>query len=204
MNIPNIPSDNIYKFIALSSLAILIIVNLYFFTETRKIYEDMMDVDIDIVKLEKDISVIEFELDYWMKRMEKELKKFVDAEKLKSIDTSLSNVDQLVYLIDLTDSMESSQKDKVTPFLVKFREDGVKLKKMAMEVGLKEDIVKINNEKVFDYYSEIKRLRTMFFILLPILLFFLVYGFGNWYWKVQKYQDIILKNQAERFISESK
>jgi hypothetical protein len=36
------------------------------------------------------------------------------------------------------------------------------------------------------------------------LVIFLIYGFRNWYVRVQKYQDILLRNQAARIVSENK
>jgi hypothetical protein len=204
MNLPNIPSDNIYKFITLSSLVIMVIANIYFFTEIRNIYEDLINVDIDIVKLKYDVNVMDVELNNWYRGMENKLKKFIDTEKLELIDTSFSKVDRISYLIDLTDSLESNQKDKVEPILDKFGEEAIKYYKITSEILIKNDILEINNEKISVYYSAIKRLKIIYFILTPVLSILLVYGFRNWYVKVQKYQDVVLKKQAEKIISENK
>jgi nitrogen fixation-related uncharacterized protein len=204
MNVPNIPSDNIYKFIALSALAIIIIANIFFFTESRKIYEDLKNLDIDILKQTKDMEVMGVEIDNWLMIKEKELKKFVDTEKSKLIDTSLSQTDRIIYLLELVDSLENIQKDKVEPYLDNFRSETINYYKIANEIGVKNHIIDINNEKIVDYYSDLKKLRIFYLILSPILVIFLIYGFRNWYVRVQKYQDILLRNQAARIVSENK
>lgn len=198
MNIPNIPSDNLYKFISLSSLAVIIIANIYLYSVRSQILDELFNQRIEMEKSKTDVKLLRIDVDELLFNLEFELRRLIGEEHLELIDTSLSTDERVEYLFELSDSLDLVQEDERSSLRSKYGKEVFKLKKIATQYENAGKILEINEYKISLDESEIKQLYTFYLIVSPIFIISLVIGFVLWYRRIQRYQDILLKNQAEQ------
>jgi hypothetical protein len=172
--LPNPPTDNIYKFCALAGTVILIL-SFYFPLES---YYNACE-KFDTVESKQEVIIIE--LDY--------LKKKVDSTK-KIIDNSIAEQNE-VRIVD---------KNKLT---IRYSES--EIKQMISEQQESARNISIKNAELKSLIKEANRLASIsgtmkFLSLLTIVLgsTLAVYGYLSWYYKIQKYEDIRIKNSVTK------
>ena len=178
MNMPTPPTDNLYKFLALSGLAITI-----FFTHFT--YKNQSQNDRTLLNLEKEQSIYEIK------------KRSVQAEAL----THKKLLDLLEKKVIETKSSKAHDDDKIEVLKVYYNESKelrgkqelLKIKRRELEESsavikrsINEYLLKLKETKEFlqtaKYCSALGIIITIF-------------GFKMWYSKVQKIQDELLKQE---------
>lgn len=149
---PNLPTDNLYKFMALSGL-FLFCFSLYFITTKvdaleERVYKDGIAYSEWKVKAE----ALEKEIDH------------LTTEKSLAAQKS----------IEVNESLKS-----------KLLEHNINLAKVKHAT-----LYSKNNLEQIKHYQQIG------FWLKVVSLLLSIFGFALWYFRVQKYQDIALKNEA--------
>ena len=152
MNIPTIPTDNLYKFLSLSgiSAAVVLIVSFQF--------------------SQNDIQIKVAELSGLMRLLENQTSRFNEMNK---------NFDHIH--IDEMAELERHKKD--------FNQREENIIKLQNEIEKQLEIVRA-------LQAQFNSLKEIYFILIPTFIFQSILGFILWYHKLQKYQDVILKNKA--------
>lgn len=179
MNIPNLPTDNLYKFCAIAGLVILglslyvpyqmlwqnIAAEIALRREIKEIYTEF-----DIIKKEKELDDLLIRLDQSTFKNE-ERDKNVNVHKDKKSDETLA----IKKAID-------NLRNEISEF------KRVRLKQGELEYNF--DSLKKSMHRVDEilYYCK-------FLGIIGILLTY--FGFRNWYLKIQVYQDAIIKKQAQ-------
>lgn len=205
MDIPNLPTDNLYKFLALSGLA-LFIFSLYFGTNNSiAITNDINKINLQIAVLSQDSNKYQNQIldlnekryilfDYIVEkntRLKTSLKLEVNPDYLKAIlnpsakSDSISTLNGLYYL--------SLRFPELTPYYIEYKNlyDEYLITHIEYNKGMIEKI------KQMEFLQRKNTLSLIFSSLFSVVGFigFLIsiYGFRNWYEKIQIYQDIALK-----------
>lgn len=193
--IPNVPTDNLYKFYALSGIIIVV------FSVSIRIYSNA-SIEEQLVTLDYDIALIKFERDNLLKDSNdwSEKAKIVDKmlEKHKPIDTlfyikestfdnqiyEMQNNpgyrDYLAFVFKYYDHIlpEAEKLEQLKKYNESLKLNGREIDKKGIEIDykLKKLKLKIDDQKIINY-------TTIFFIGLG--LFLSIYGFNLWKKKVQ-------------------
>jgi hypothetical protein len=184
MNLPTLPTDNLYKFTALFGLAIIAFCIIWPLQRYNEINLKMAEIHIQIEILEIDIENIWDDI--------------LDALATKGISSTKEQALIRNYLKDLfkmKDINKLSKEWKGEPVL-NIKEQAI-FRKQNNEI--KKKLVKImgEKEKVIIY---IKELNTYYWIIriggwVGLILFFL--GMGSWYIFTQRPNDILLQKQIK-------
>lgn len=195
MNIPNLPTDNLYKFLSLTGL--FIIVTSFGYKEYLHFQYELKNVEIlvgketleNTVKNKKDL--LEMTLDP------------VDSLRIKSLRE---------LTIKLNNELDTLKKENISDFKERFNLAQFELQLMeeenkkniqhllanaditwyinqSSELRLKSEIAEISEKRV-------EKLSFMLNITIFIGICSTITGFLLWYFKLQKYQDIILKKDS--------
>lgn len=148
MNFPQIPTDNLYKFMALSGLAIALI---SFFLPMKQV----RDIEMEIVEIQEQARLLNEKNDFL------DIKKGI-IERLKSAPA----------------------------------EEAEKIFIERQQLVLESVRILAKLERVKFLKDEIKNLKTIIGLLSGLGVFLSVLGFILWYQKVQRYQDKVLKDNA--------
>ncbi len=205
MNIPNIPTDNYYKFFALSGVTITIASTIIYLTQSNVLKNDLNKMDIEIVKLKVEKTFL----------IEDRGKTDRELESLPKIDSSLSSINQdSAFTVNLLKEIKSVNNKKIKDYyefifkyednifpqkskLHKITEEVEKQSQIRREIELKTALIKTNLKHV----EEKNRTLTINGIILCI--FFIIgsqmaaRGFIKWYKLVQKPSDEKLRLEIE-------
>lgn len=220
MIIPNLPTDNLYKFKALSGLAIIGISLILYFTELDRIFTSLysIETELKILSLEQSYLMRDSseqmnerkQLEIHINKAEKDI---IQYEKLFKFDTTVLSEDNTFrFLFNYLNSKDKDEARRDIEFRLKHTSDFLPVAHMhqlIQEKKLKKDEIIKNielksieiNEKMsliqFKYY-----LFTFLSILLLFALFFgmrLTFsGFNSWKKIVQEPQDEKLKMEVEQ------
>lgn len=203
MEIPNIPTDNLYKFMALSGVIIVLFFISVFILRLAQINENLSKENIEIEELiferlllqEKD-SVLMIEI--------KDLRDAYDKYKFNSKDT-------IIVLDDLIKSLKDPEHREYLKFFYTYQSEIIPEQKLLNDLNqriklreenrnllrIKGNLITIKNSQI---KSDIKSLRR-FIWLMAIGCFSGYYlasrGFRLWYNRVQKYLDKKLEKEAQ-------
>lgn len=203
MVIPNLPTDNLYKFIALSGLTIFVII--------------IISLSISYNKLQDETDLIETEIDEYLyitsKLKDKSERTKLDIKSAKSqmekyemaklVDLHL-DIDELFQRFHNPEQREYYQfiynnKKDITPEITIVEEIEVELKKLEklyedinlnlFQTKRKEELLLLKKERMRWYLS---------FYIFGIIVSFLtcILGFYLWYFRVQRYLDDKLKAEV--------
>jgi septal ring factor EnvC (AmiA/AmiB activator) len=188
MNVPNISSDNLYKFLALASLVTLLVLT-YFI---KKAEFELSDEEVNFIG-----------------ELKTEVLKSDDLEKQLESDIDI-RTQLITELKQLSENMSkgSIQNRTLSERIKVLKNQSSTLSKSIddLEKGLKllhakNETTKslIENKRIFkEYLTWIYSYSSIILIVLTLV------GFYLWYQKVQKYQDRILKIQAKEIQQVSK
>ena len=97
MKIPDIPTDNLYKFMCFAGLLLFIISPFYFYTFTHKVFLKKMDLEMEIALsktkmeyLKEDVDILEKDVDKAVKNLDILEKAVDEAGKKVKISEDLS------------------------------------------------------------------------------------------------------------------
>lgn len=188
MEILKPPTDNLYKFLALSGLLLSVFSIVYPAHLYMEIDKDMLILDRDIELLNigirelndkvKDFKSSDSEMEELLKKADEMVEKMVTNTSKQSITTAEESLAEVKKSIGMF-MKEQKQFWKIS---------GSHQKNLA-EIGYKLKLIK--------FYSNSAKLITGFAIIGLLLgLIMTVSGFTLWYCRSQKYQDQILQKQA--------
>ena len=176
MEMPNLPIDNLYKFFAISGL-LLFAASIYFpFVLANKFYEEYY------VCIEAD-SIIKADSDY-------------TTIKLNTISNLVSNAilqQEGKYTSSVNKLELSYSNDEIKQML---NDDHDLLHQL--DTGFAK--IKANTIRLNDIHTEFKQLKYVTIIMMFISIILILKGFRLWYYRIQIYQDRILKNEAEKYL----
>ena len=213
MTIPSLPTDNLYKFIALSGLLMVLVALIYPITILNKSNEKL-----------NQLAGSKLQVQYELNEMH--AKDTLIREKLKeleqSIGSSYDSVKQNIYSLAYNDSIKKLcqkndfreyfkfiEKYKYSLFpnqselkeiedLMKEREDlRLEIKNLLIQLNYKSGELKTELELY-------ERNKTIIIALLYSGIFITLSGFFLWYIKVQRYLDIKLKQETLKMLMENK
>lgn len=185
MKLPEIPTDNLYKFMALSGIVVLI-ASLFPSFHVHKLNMQMIELAgekailrIQLVWLVKDIDKskqkgqelskqIQQQIDKWQKKHKKVTKKAM--EEMEDIHISISNLNTLTE--EMSELREPLEKITIATFKVNFKQLEIYYLRRA-----------IRNEGILILFGFLSGIALMFF------------GFWLWYKKLQAPLDKIITSQ---------
>jgi len=170
MSLPNIPTDNLYKFMAIAGLVLFISANTLYVIDNNKIADTAQEWlrNGSIYTFEQ--KTLNTEINSSQKRI-KELENTMRTAKPQEKQTISAEI--------------SSEKDLV-------KNNNNKLKEVN------KNIISLNNSLNIDRFkkeAEEAKLTTLIVDVVGLLSIF--FGFSLWYNRLQKYQDIMIKQKAE-------
>lgn len=172
-NIPNMPTDNLYKFIALSGLfSFLFIMTLFGYT-LHQVSSQIISSDRDLRNLDAEMTNVESNIHSLEQQIE-----IIDAKSKKYINISEKKelIDELQILIDKKDRLSTQLK-------------GVKT--------LQNDYI-YKNKLIVSYWDEVKSYKGLVVAILTSSLMWCIWGFTMWYLKLQRHLDKIIFNEASK------
>lgn len=205
MTIPNLPTDNLYKFLALSGVLLIVLALIMpRFTINR------LDEESD--KIEAELLILELETDVIANKTEK-LKESIDRQKRvlsmyeHSGDTTLSKIsiaklhkdlqdpkhrEFLKFLYDYEDKILPVQKlqDEVDSYFVELDKLEYETKKKSGLITIKNKAFARNTENALDYF------KLWYFMGISGAILMVV-GFMLWYNRVQKVLDAKLLQELK-------
>lgn len=174
MNLPNLPTDNLYKFQFISGVAILIAVFLYSFTTISTL-------ENQINNLEQEMSITKLSSEFIFK----------DSDNLVNLLNGIDKIKKTANIEDIPniEKIESQITSKLDDLKTKSRSIQIKDIEIQYQSNLKSKIQ--DTKDVFNF-------GTLIGLILSVL------GYWNWYSRLQKYEDIIIKGRAEEYLKEQK
>lgn len=204
--IPQLPTDNLYKFIAMTSaffvLVILVSVPYYNYIVQVKNTENK----IAIEKLNKgleyykyiDDDILEKKLAFYLYlelKKDTSLASAIDSGKVTTEDLSRDFIkydfDDYIMYNKLNNNLDSGDVEIAEKILEEIRMN----EKRFSDHGDSVDVIEMKTDEVGFLVNNVNG----YFIAFLFIFFSaaMVYGFTMWYKRVQKYEDKILKNRAE-------
>lgn len=173
------PTDNLYKFIAITGL-LFIFASVFYPTFlniqiNERILESEKDseiVTIEMTKLERESKDIERKIDDMQKQL-KDFKQNPNKSSAKQLEANIKDTDQL----------QKQTKE--------FMNIATELQKKNIEIEYKNKLTKFYN----DYLKSALNYAKVGIIIGMILT---IFGFTFWLFRVQKYQDLVLLKEAQQ------
>ncbi len=202
MELPSLPTDNLYKFIALSGIALVIVSMLPFFHRYK--------LQVEIIRLEGDTDVLERQTQ-WTVADVNELKKEVatlldETYKLegrvdKLMETQASDKDSVVNTGETSSGIRkellTEVKDQIKQRLEIIEERLLEIE----EINRKHEIETANIKAKILEHEYLKRMINMESKVgcagLVSGLFLAIIGFTLWYKRLQVPQDLIIKQKVK-------
>ena len=189
MTIPNLPTDNLYKFIALTGVLFFLFANVYPKYKHQEISGDLITIDGDILKLDIEKQKISDKKEELRKQI-MDLDHRCNCGSKSIINDSViirsKIIDGPQNLIDLSKSIDT--------LISQWQELKLQFVSKQIDIITKEKILNKKLQDIIDYQNEADT-------FIPISVFIIFLGFISWYNKTQKIQDNILKEQFKEFIT---
>jgi hypothetical protein len=189
MNLPNLPTDNFYKFIALTGV-FLFVISIFYPKYQQKILRDEIEIyngEISKLNLEKTKST----------EKQNELKKRIALldEKSNCNFQSIVN-DSIIVKNKVIDGPKElvQLSDEIDKLIDEYSQLNREFDLKAIEISTTRSLI---NHKENDL-SELNKVTNVF---APVSILIALTGFLFWYEKTQKYQDKVLKEQAVQFLT---
>lgn len=191
MNLPNFPTDNLYKFMAIAGIILFILALFYPEYRSGEINTEIVLYNGEIKKLSVENEKAESKL--------KEIKQEIDI-----LDTKANNKGSVVNdtLISRTRIL-NGQSDLV--------ELSKKIDKLVIEwtlinrqIELKSIDINIKSELIENKRKDLKTLDNAINFLGPLSMLLTFFGFALWYEKTQKLQDKVLSEQTNRLLDDER
>jgi hypothetical protein len=188
MTIPNLPTDNLYKFVALTGV-ILLLVSI-FYPELRR-----QELNEEITILNGEVEKQEFERLLLKDQTDKLRKKIEDLDEVCNCGTkSVVNDSIIVRPIVTSGPKEVVELSNQIELLIKERNEIVRqISLKAIEINTKDDLIG-------DKRANLDELNEAANTFGPVSLVIAILGFLFWFERTQKYQDRILKGQFGEYI----
>jgi hypothetical protein len=205
MDIPNLPTDNLYKFVALSGVILVVASEFLVQIRISKAKENVnrLVAESEMLKFDKSVllkkdSILLVEVDELKLQMER-YKFDMDSSDLNinisELKKALYDVKYREYLTFVYTFREQILPEKKQYERLQQHQDELQENRNLLDKRDKE--ISIKKEQIKEDLSSITKLIWLHGIALAIGLIMAISGFRLWYLKVQKYLDIKLKKEAE-------
>ena len=208
MDMPSLPTDNLYKFLAIFGLIILIFGVVYLNIRMDKIDEEITTLEQDVIILNHEIIVAKIftdKINDEILSLEKEVDRYdIDFDSLTNFKISIE---------EIRDQYKDESFRKFSEFIFKYRNEIVpeykKVEDLETKIALYDKTMEELelNEELHKY--KVQRLRNKFkkdskFNIALIFImcwgtFMSCYGFQLWYSRVQIHLDKKLKNEISNY-----
>ena len=189
MQIPNIPTDNLYKFMAITGLLIILISMGFFIYSSTNIKRD-------IIESRYKVDILRLDVEYWSNDII-ELKRLIEEDFFSKLDsnellrlniTDTSRKSSILlydYYLKSTKIKDTNLKAAVSVWRESLKRTiDIKKNVINLEYNLNQIDLKMN---LLKRYSAISLIGCLVGMLLTMI------GFWLWYKKHQKYQDRLIK-----------
>ena len=163
MNIPNLPTDNLYKFIALSGIVLIILSLVLPNVEVTKLENKQEESSLAVPALQKQINDLNLSL------------------SILESDTATTSMNKL------------SKQD-----LTKLRERIIELANKTYDARAEFDQNKIKSDSVGSSINKLSQELSFYSYLMNMGFVLMITGFILWYFRLQKYLDLIVKKEADK------
>lgn len=189
MTIPNLPTDNLYKFVALTGIFLFLFTTIYPEYKYQEISNEMTLIDGEISKLDFEKTKI--------KEKQKELKNKVDRldQQCNCGTKSIVNDSIIIRTIILDGSKELLELSSSIDQLVEQWSDLNRQLSIKMIDIITRQKILLNKQKEIQKYQDEADIYTPLSFILAFI------GFFSWYHKTQSIQDNLLKEQYQEFLS---
>jgi hypothetical protein len=189
MTIPNLPTDNLYKFIALTGIFLFLFAIIYPEYRRQEISNEMTLIDGEISKLDLEKEKI--------KDKQKEIKNQIDKldKQCNCGSKSIVNDSVIVRTVILDGSKELLDlSSSIDQLVEEWKDLHRQLISKMIDIVTREKVLINKQTEINDYQKEANT-------YIPVSLIISVVGFMTWYEKTQSIQDKLLKEQYKEFIS---
>jgi hypothetical protein len=190
---PAPPTDNLYKFQALSGLVLMVGCFFFFSDRVEKLQTQRLEIENSMA----------------MSTIESKYLAEDSTNLMQNLDTLQAKADNLIQEKDKLqretnnvqereDSIKLSAQEDQKVF-TQLKEARNQLFQRGRDFRLKVQEIKNKSDLLNNAAGQTKEyLRYMAWIM-PAVIFWTLWGFGNWYSKIQIYQDRILKHEAAQY-----
>jgi hypothetical protein len=186
MNLP-LATDNLYKFLALSGLAIFLLLPIYYFDELHKRNINKVQTEMKVLMLGEDLKILEYELD----QSEKNNKEIIG--ELEKLEKSQSNQQD-----DIEKWRQKlNELEQRIPSIQKRAEAWRELHKKNAEFWKKDLELTGKRMEIHLIDIQLSRLWLILKIGTPFGFLLSTVGFILWYCKIQRYLDITTKKKGQ-------
>jgi hypothetical protein len=183
MNLPNIPTDNLYKFLALSGIAMLLLFTYYLGSESLELDRQNISLSGEIAQLDLEAGTLKQE----QRALRSEIEDFYNAAGLK--EPLVVNDSMVVYSQIASGPPQLVKKSKELQHLVdEFAQKGRDHQSKRIALETKRSIQKYNEDVHAQLFS-------IYAVTFSIAFLLSVSGFWLWYSRVQRYHNAILHEQ---------
>lgn len=187
ISLPNFPTDNLYKFLAISGIILFLTALFYPEYKTNEINSEIAIFNGEIKKLKIENEKSSNKLDQIKSQIEildsrAKINGSIVTDTLINRTRILSGDADLVSLSERIDNLI------------------VEWKNINREVDLKSIDINVKSELIDNKRAELKSLNETANKLGPFSMIIITYAFFMWYNKTQKYQDRILSEQTNKYL----
>jgi hypothetical protein len=196
MYIPTLPTDNLYKFIALSGVVIFLIFIIYPDFQINEVKEE-------IINIETEIGELEFEKNLLEERQKELYDEIEEANHKLSKYQIEDSLDIKININDLKRQLQNSDYREYLEFIYKHKENLIPEIKLQQQITEKVNELRKNNQEIELKFHKINRKLNIneektdearksickWLIGSAIGCFMMVLGFRLWYTKSQKPMD---------------
>lgn len=187
MNVPNLPTDNIYKFITLTGVVLLVLSFIYPEIKRKEIRDEITlhEGEVDILRMEQ------FKDSIRLNEIRKEVRE-LDSES--NCDCTSLVSDTLIVRTRIIDGPpELVEQSKEIDLLID------EWKKTRDQLNMKTSKLNTKSQLIIDKTGDLAEIDEAVEFFAPILFFSTFLGFFIWYEKTQKYQDKLVKEQVSNY-----
>lgn len=199
MNMPSLPTDNLYKFIALSGLAIVLLVGYKFLNFQAYVDKACSDENLKLTELSFKSDQLKKDLEFLIKVIENKKRNIFEITKDYK-DTSISTGTELkIYRDKLYESIKYNRLEINKEIeWIGLVDAHLELKKRNEELAQTRDEIEMELERIESIQHQFKK-SLIFYV--PFFIFGIsisLIGFGLWYRKKQIFEDLIIKKESEK------
>ena len=187
MYLPNVPTDNLYKFIALAGIVLFILSIFYPEIQRQELRDEIALLNGEIQKLDYEKSPLE-------EKTKEIKKKIAELDRMCNCGfTSVVNDTVIVRPLITSGPKEIMKLFNTITELIDEKND------LLNQTNLKTLSVNTKNELIENKSNSLAELNDAAEFFLPFSMFLSAFGFVLWFTNTQRYQDSLLKGQYEQF-----
>ena len=195
MNMPSLPTDNLYKFLALGGLVTLVVFPIFYVSQVADRNRQMVETETEALILEKEVEFLKWETN----ALSDELAETKKDAKMLAKESKTSKSSSVGQANDpISPSVDSITK-RANQILLEnkgYLDRGYELRRKTLE--LEKESLKLAGKRVEINLLDgrLNAIRRLTLIGISVSSVIMILGFSLWYLKLQKYQDQTIARQA--------